>query len=345
MISYQEALSRCLEALAEGRELDSVIEGLPSRHRQRLRQDATLAQAVRRAAASVPPPSSAAEVNALTRLNAELSSVRVSRRATPARGGLFGLGVPRFALAGLLLAALLVGASFIVGPNRGDDGTVEAASFEGVVVANLGGSLTVQTLDTLEEVTVPLDAAVLDENGATLELGAIEAGEVIMVRGDREHGGPVRALDIRRLVDGLPGWCDENPERCRQIAQKLSDAQQRCDSQPDTCQLLRDRVADVIGRATDVANLEDLRLRCRDGSGDECQDFTTFCRDHTDLCIRNIPPGPVTDRLDEAQDRLRRLDSLCSGRDTVACRQIAQLCGDHPVLCPSDKPTDQRPAR
>jgi hypothetical protein len=348
MMRYHEALSRCLEAVAEGRNLESVIAEMPARHRGRLRQDASLADAVRRHAATVPAPSAAAEVNALTRLNAELSAVRASRESAPSRGVF--LGLPRFALAGLALAALLVGVSFIVAPNRGNDGSVEAAEFEGVVVASGDGSLTVQTLDTLEEVMVPLDALVVDEDGAALPLGAIEAGEVVMIRGNREHGGPVHALDVRRLIDGLPGWCDENAERCRQVAQNLRDAQARCDQNPEACRLLRDRVTDVIARATDVADLEDLRARCRLSGGDGCRDFTSFCRDHADVCIRDIPPGPIVDRLEDAGERLHELDGLCNDRDTRACRQIAQLCEEHPVLC-NDAPLrdapirDQRPSR
>lgn len=337
MISYHEALNRCLEAVAEGRDLDTVIATLPSRHRGRLRQDATLAQAVRRYAATVPAPGAAAEVNALTRLNVELSSVRASRYTAASRGGFSRFGVPRFALAGLLLAGLLVGASFLL-TNSNNGATVEAAAFEGVVVANDDGSLTVQTLDTLEQVTVPLDAQVLNENGTALNPSSIQTGEVIMVRGNRERGGPVRALDVRRLVDGLPGWCDDNAERCRQIAQNLKDVEQRCQNHPETCRLVRERVTDLIGRATDVADLEDLRQQCSQAGGDGCRDFTTFCRDHTDVCIRNVPPGPAIDRLEDARTRLSQLDDLCSQRDTLACRQIAQLCAQHPVLCSDQAP-------
>ncbi len=358
MIRYHEALSRCLEAVAEGRDLEDVIAGLPARHRDRLRRDAALGDALRRHAATVPAPGAAAEVNALSRLNAELSSVRASREASASRGGFFG--VPRFALAGLLLAALFVAASFIL--TNSDNSTVEAADFEGVVVANDDGSLTVQTLDTLEEVRVPLGAQILDENGTAVDLGAIEAGQVVSIHGNRERGGPVRALDVRRLLNGLPGWCDQNAERCRQIAQNLKDAQQRCERDPEVCRLLHDRAADLITRITDVANLEELRQRCTAAGGAGCSEITSFCRDHPDTCVRDFPPGPVINRLEDARQRLSQLDELCGQRDTQACRQIAQLCAQHSTLCtdtapplrsaPSTDapagetpPTDQRPAR
>jgi hypothetical protein len=340
MMRYHEALSRCLEAIAEGRNLDEVIAGLPQRHHEALCQDATLTEAMRRHSGVLPPPSRDAEANAMSRLNAELSSQRATRETSRASGGF--LGLPRFALAGLALAVLLIGASFLVAPNRGNDGTVEAAEFEGVVVANSDGSLTVQTLDTLEEVMVPLDAAVLDADGNPLELGAIEAGEVIFVRGNRDGKGPVRAEDIRRRLDGLQGWCDENAERCRQIAQNLKDAQERCQNNPEACRLLHDRATDVIARVTDVANLEDLKQRCRVGGGEDCLDITSFCRDHPDSCVRDVPDGPVTDRLDDARERIQQLENLCANRDTRACRQIAPLCDQHPALC-SDAPV--RPSR
>jgi hypothetical protein len=332
MMRYHEALNRCLEAVAAGRDLEAVLARLPARHRERLRGDATLAAAVRGHAASFPAPAASAESDALSRLNAELASQRAERRTSPARGG--GLfGVPRFALAGLLLAALLLGAAFILGPNRGDNGTVEAADFEGVVVANAGDSLTVQTLSSLEEVMVPLDALVAEEDGAALELGAIEAGEVVHVRGNRQDGGPVRASDVRRRPDGLPGWCDENAERCRQIAQRLRDAQQRCQADPEVCRLLHDRVTDVIARVTDVADLQDLIARCRLSGGDGCRDIASFCRDHPDACVRDLPPGPAMDRMDDVREHLNELDTQCTDRDTQACRRIAQFCQQHPAAC------------
>jgi hypothetical protein len=336
MIRYHEALSRCLEAIAEGQSLDAAIASQPSRHQVRLRQDTTLAQAVRRHAETAPGPSAAAEVNALSRLNAELDTVRASRYVASSRRGMFSLGVPRFALAGLLLAALLVGASFLLAGSK-DSSTVEAAAFEGVVVDKQDGSLTVQTLDTLEQVTVPVDAQVLDENGASINPGAIQIGEVITVRGDRVRGGPVRALELRRIVDGLSGWCDQNAPRCRQVAQDLQDAQQRCQNNPQACRLAEQQVTDLITRIKDVASLEDLKQRCTDAGGDGCRDFTTFCQDHADVCIRDVPPGPAIDRLDDARTRLNQAQGLCSNRDTGACRQVAQICAQHPALC-ADKP-------
>jgi hypothetical protein len=340
MISYQEALSRCIEAVHNGRNLDEVIASLPGRYTQRLRQDAALTAAVRRYAASVSPPAETARRLASARMQAELSAVRAAS-PTPSGGFWAGFGLPRFAIAGVALAAVLVGVSFLLATSKGGDGTVEAATLEGVVLASGDGSLTVQTLDTLEEVTIPLDALLSDESGAQLDLASIEVGQVVVVHGNRPVGGPVSAIKVQRVLNGLPGWCTDAPARCRQIAQNLQQAQQRCRANPQTCPALQQRIDALISEVTDVAALEELKQRCRETGEDSCQDFTALCRIHPEICIAPDPPAPIIDRIEEARDRLQSMQRLCAQRDTKACRQVAQICAAHPALCP-DAP--RRPA-
>jgi hypothetical protein len=162
---------------------------------------------------------------------------------------------------------------------------------------------------------------------------------VVIIQGNRPRGGPVSAVNIKRLLNGLPGWCIDAPARCRQIAQNLQEAQKRCQSYPQECPALKERIDALIGEVGEVAALEELKQRCRESGNVSCQDFVSSCRLHPDLCIAPDPPGPVIDRLDEARDRLIALQRLCSDRDTKACRQIAQICAAHPVLCP-DKPRE-----
>ncbi len=229
---------------------------------------------------------------------------------------------------------MLVGASFLLSTSNGGDGTVEAATLEGVVIASGEGSLTVQTLDTLEEVTIPVGAQLSDETGAQLDLASIEVGQVVVVKGNRPPGGPVSAINVKRLLNGLPGWCTDAPARCRQIAQNLQEAQERCRANPQGCRILKERIDVLIAQVGDIAALEELKQRCREAGEASCQDFIALCRLQPDLCIAPDPPEPVFDRLDDARARLQALQRLCSQRDTKACRQIAQICASHPTLCP-----------
>lgn len=343
-ISYEEALNRCLEAVRQGRDLADVIAALPERYTERLRQDATLAAQVGRYAATVPAPGVDARRLASTRMLSELNAARLARNAPAPSGGWAGFGLPRFTIAGFVLAAVLVGVSFLLTTSNGGDGIVEAATVEGVVVANGAGSLTVQTLSSLEEVTIPGDAELSDETGASLDLASIEVGQVVLIRGQRPPGGHVLAANVQRLLNGLPGWCTDAPARCRQIGVNLQQAQERCRANPQTCPMLQERVEPLIRQVGDIAALEELKQRCRESGEGNCQEFTALCRRHPDLCIAPNPPEPVIDRVDEARDRLQALQRLCDQRDTKACRQIAQICASHPVLCPEPpRPPITRP--
>jgi hypothetical protein len=271
-------------------------------------------------------------------MRAELAAARDDRSTRPT-GRRLAFGVPRFALAGLALAAVLVALSFVVIAPSSEDRSVEAATIEGVVVGSDEGSLTVQTLDSLEEVTVPGDAQLSDETGARLDLASIGVGQVVVVRGSRPPGGVVSAANVQRVLNGLPGWCTDDPARCRQIGRNLEQARDRCRANPGTCRLLQERIDGLIAEITDIAALEELKQRCREDGEPRCREFIAFCRQHPAVCIAPDPPGPVLDRIDEARDRLQALQRLCAERDTRACRQIAQICGSHPALCPEGAPT------
>jgi hypothetical protein len=343
-LPYEEALNRCLEALREGRELEDVIASMPEGYAPRLRDDIALTLELRRRSAALPPPDGSAERMALARMQSELSGLRVSRLVAQQtwRGR---LALPRLALVGVFFAFVLAGAALLLLPSDGYDSTVEAATLEGVVVASGEGNLVVQTLDSLEEVTVPLDAQLADETGGELDLASIEVGHVVLVEGNRRDGGPVLAANVRRLLNGIPGWCTDAPARCRQIAQSLRQSWERCRDNARACRLLQDRVDALIEQAGTIAELEDLKQRCSDSELQSCQDIVSRCRVDPALCVASDPPRPALDRLEDARERLQALQRQCAQRDTSACRQVGQICAAHPVLCPGDSPRapDSRP--
>jgi hypothetical protein len=153
-------------------------------------------------------------------------------------------------------------------------------------------------------------------------------------------------MNVQRVLHGLPGWCTDKPDRCRQLAQNLQQAVERCRLNPQACPILQERVDALIAEVGDIAALEELKQRCSESGEASCQDFIARCRQHADLCIAPDPPGPVIDRLEDARERLQSLQRLCSQRDTRACRQIAQICASHPTLCPDAPrpPSETRPA-
>jgi hypothetical protein len=344
MISYHEALSRCLDAVRHGGDLEGVIASLPARYAERLRNDAALIRAVRDLAATVPPPSADAERAAAARLRNELAGARSAARQPASGGGWFGgLRLPRYTLAAVTIAVLLIAGSFLLPAS--EVGDVEAAVFEGVVVASGGDNLTVQTLSALEEVSIPGNAEISDESGATLDPASLEVGQVVLVRGNRE-AGVVRAANVERRLNGLPGWCTDDAPRCRQLAENLESARERCRAEPAACRFIGERVNELIEQAGEIVRLEELKQRCAEAGRELCQDFADFCREHANVCIQPGPPAPIN-RLDEALERLRDLVDRCDNRDTAACRQISPICAEHPALCPAGEvpaPTRGRPS-
>jgi hypothetical protein len=342
MIMYGEALARCLEAVRQGRDVDAAIAAQPARHRRRLREDAELAAAVSRFASGVAGPGPAEEARARNRMLAELASARTPAGARPAGSGM-RFGWMRYAFAAVAFAALTAGAVLLVGPLGGDE-TAEAATIEGVVVASGDGRLTVQTLDGLEEVTVPLNAALLDGGGAPLELTAIEAGQVVQIRGTRGAGGRVAALEVRRPAGGLAGWCADNPARCRRLADVLQEARERCAANPAACRAFAARLDGLIEDAGQVAELEDQKQRCREAGAPACRDFVSLCRLRPSACGPAGVPAPAAERLEQARERLAALLERCEARDVVACRAAAQICVAHAALCPAPVAPQSRPS-
>ena len=124
----------------------------------------------------------------LTQLTAERQA------ASKPRWSFLGARLPRYVMAAVVVAVAVLGAGLLL---RAAGQSAEAATIEGVVVDNSGGTLTVQTLDALEQVEVPAGTSVSDVAGAQIGLGGIEVGQVVVVDVQR-RGKDVVAQRIQR---------------------------------------------------------------------------------------------------------------------------------------------------
>jgi hypothetical protein len=322
-----------------------VLARLP-RHRERLRRDAALSEALEAQARALPGPSPDAVAYASTRLRNELHAQRRQREeASRGLGWLRGFGLPRIAFAFTVLVIAVVGLSVMAGGGQFDSylggGTAEAAVLEGVVVDNSDGRLILQTLDGLEKIKVPHGIPMSDTRGVVIEFAGIKVGEVVVVRGNRQAGDLI-AAQVERLAEGLEGWCENIPGRCRALSGSLDHTEKQCRAQPRACNVMLDRLQDVSTRASGIVNLQDLRGNCRAGTRNACQDVLNFCSREAALCERIGAAG----NLPEVTDRLRELSQACREGDALSCRLLTQLCEASRLLCtdatPSSGPPRQR---
>jgi hypothetical protein len=327
-VRYEDALQQVLEALRAGEGLEAVLSRFPE-HAGALREDVRLTSTLTRLAPAVPSASLEGRHAAAGRMQAQLASARepAAARRSFSRGSL-----GRFALAAAVVVLAVVSAGLLL-DSRGQ--TVEAGTIEGVVVENEGGTLTVQTLDALERVRVPREAIVSDGAGASISLGGIEVGQVIVVDLQR-RGNQATAGRVQRFVDSIEAWCTDDSTRCRMLSASLEQAQGQCQRVPAACIVAIDRLESLRLRASDSAALEELKQRCRGGDGASCRKIVRFCREHLVVC-RGLRPleDPDLDRP-LIENRLQVLDGACMQGDEAACRQLAGACNRLPEACPID---------
>lgn len=325
---YEDALDAAITAVRNGEDIERVLAQTPE-HADALRDDLRLTAAVRNYARTV-APSAAARTDANQRLITTLQAERTHRSPSPPTGRGLGSGVlPRLALA----AAVVLVAFVAFGALDRDNGpTVEAATIEGVVLGNADGSLTVQTLNALEQVAVPADAAVSDATGASIELGRIEPGEVVVIQAQR-RGDSVVARQVARLVANIEAWCNDASDRCEVLTDRLRDLERGCEDKPVACRISVREINQLRMRAAESARLEGLKGRCRADGAFGCEELASFCREHPALCANVAPfiPSPSTD----IRERIRQLLQACQQGDASACRQLTQLCQDNAGICPN----------
>lgn len=337
IMTYSDALALALDAVRGGEPLDDVLARLPQ-HAARLRADVVLTREVCRFATAVRPPSDQARASAAAGLQGQLRA----SRAAAAEGKRVGRrpwlrrapAMPRLAAFAVAVAALaLVAVALLPG---GDGRVVEAAVLEGVVIEREGDSLTIQTLDALEQIVVPADTPIADVAGVRIGLDRISVGEVVVVEVRRDRGSVV-AQQVAKLQESIDVWCSDASERCRVLAGRLEAAEADCRLEPRACQAFVERLAELRQRATDVASLEELKARCRSGNATACESLVAFCRAHSAIC-GDLPlalPGDIGEDAD-LRERLPRLRESCAAGSAAACRQLVSLCESTPALCPAD---------
>ena len=328
---YEDALEEALAAVRRGEDLDRVLARVPE-HADALRDDLRLTAAVRNYAGTI-APSPAARATANQRLMSTLQAARSTHASgspspSTGRGLAGGVRLPRFAMAA---AVVLLAFAVFAALDRDSGPSVEAATIEGVVLGNTEGSLTVQTLDALEQVTVPSDAAVSDATGASIDLSRIEPGEVVVIQAQRQ-GESVIARQVARLVANIEAWCNDASDRCEVLTDRLRDLEQGCEARPVACRVTLREINQLRLRAAETARLEGLKGRCRAGGPTGCDELASFCREHPALCANLAPliPSPSTD----TRERIRQLLQSCQQGEVSSCRQLAQLCQENAGVCP-----------
>ena len=324
---YEDALDQAVEAVRRGKSLDDAVRRFPE-HAEMLREDVRLTERVAGLASAVSAARPEARVDASRRLHAQLALKRDV--ASKPRWSLGTFGWARYAVAAAFVAIALLGGGLLLGGGGGS--TVEAATIEGVVVDNQDGTLTVQTLDALEQVQVPADTLVSDVAGASIGLGGIEAGQVVVVDLER-RGREVVAQRVQRYVESLEAWCAADSARCTVLTVGLEHAQGQCLRTPVACRFAVERLEQLRLRASDSASLERLKAACRGGADGACRAIIAFCREQAHVCGAIEPELPVTDRP-MLGDRLEGLHASCLLGDEGACRQLARACNLFADLCP-----------
>ena len=132
----------------------------------------------------------------------------------------------------------------------------------------------------------------------------------------------------------IEDWCSDNSDRCETLSQQLQQAADHCSDRPIACRAVLQQIDQIRVHAVEVARLESLKMRCRAGGANACQELANFCADDTDLCANLAPvlppsaPGPIREKLRDGLD-------ACRSGNASACRDLAGFCQNNPGVCPS----------
>jgi hypothetical protein len=311
-----------------GQALERAIAAFPE-HAHALREDLELVAAIRSSSRAPGLREAAAAASVRRRLLADLAAVRdeQSRGSWP----VWRLARPRAFAIAAALGVLLLAVAAVAGLMAGS-GSAQATTLDGVVVETAPQSIVVQTAAGLQTVSVTEDADVLDPAGSEVGASAIEVGEVIDAVVKRVSGNSLAAVKVQRRAAGaLPGWCQRNPVRCREVEPKLPRAVVACQAGP-AC----DESSAVVS-GDDGQRLRQLAQRCQSAGGQGCMDLLRYCRSNAGVC--SALSGWLLSLLDlseNAAERLRQHEQRCRAGSILDCRELRLLCESRPNSCAGD---------
>ncbi|MPZ47919.1 MAG: hypothetical protein GEU75_01145 [Dehalococcoidia bacterium] len=341
-IDYEDAFEESLAALRQGATIDAAVSRHPE-HAARLREDLALVAASQELHDSLPEP---AGDRALARLQRDLGTARAGRlaQAPPRRIAFWRSLFPAAALAGSIALVAFIALGFFGGAGGPDEAA--AAMLEGIVLENVDGRLTLQTADGIEAVTIASDAAAQDDTGSPLDTSAIEAGQMLLVRGERLAAGGVLAARLElRAEAATRRWCAENPIVCREVDRLLRQYADRCQDGAPACERIRRRIQDLTQDLPQITLLEEIRNRCEQADNAACVDLRDFCDRQPGIC-EAARDGIIKRAADGDVQRLRALSQSCLAGEALACRQLRQACQDQGLACPTpviERPTSTPP--
>lgn len=330
-MTYEQALAAFLADLEGGLAVEVALSRYPA-YAATLRQDAALARQVGELAGAIDLPRGATE-RARGRLTEDLRDAR-SRDSGHSRRWLPVLGVRGLAYSGALSALVAAGVVVVLLFSGAFSGLIGGAStaeaaFDGVVLDNQGGTLTVQTSEGVETVTAPAAVTAPAGNPST---AALQPGAFVSVQGKRLKDGSVSLSRISAVsLEALNDWCDSHGDQCLQLKTKLENEVWACPRSPQACAALTARLQDLQQKlSTHAAQLLDLEGRCQQGISSACRQLKTFCASHGSLCGHLRPAG--SSAAGALATRLQNLRNACA-TDASQCQQLRSFCGQRPEAC------------
>jgi hypothetical protein len=327
-MTYEQALEAFLADLEGGLAVEPALARYPA-HAATLRQDAAFSRQIGELAGAINLPRGAAE-RARGRLTADLRDAR-SRGSRHSRPGLPAPGARGLVYGGALSALVVAGVAVLLLSGAlsgliGGASTAEAA-FDGVVLDNQGGTLTVQTSEGVETVTVAVTPPAGNATAAGLQTGAF-----VSVHGKRLKDGTVSLSRISAVsMEALNDWCDSHSDQCLQLKNRLENEVRACPRSPQACAALTTRLQDLQQKlSVHAGQLLDLEGRCQQGISSACRQLKSFCASHGGLCGHLRPSGSAA--AGTLATRLQNLRNACAA-DASQCPQLQSFCGQRPEAC------------